>query len=120
MVCIGLIGKNMVFMKVEYDYYAGHLSIGDLVSTTSSGFEYCSKQHYYTNTDIEASILAFRIKEDSDDDEGSRYNGNYRYEFCIVAEVISVYDFEEDRRNEPLYTSDEADELEELEAEICF
>ena len=131
MVCIGLINENMLFKKVEYDYYAGKIKIGEFISTTTSAFEYCAKQHYFANTDVEASVLAFKIGEDySDYDDEGRYNGHYGYDFYIVAEIISIYDYEADRRNELLYVdesefdkleeSEELEELEELEAEIYF
>ena len=103
MVCIGLINENMLFKKVEYDYYAGKIRTSEFISTTTSAFEYCAKQHYFANTDVEASVLAFKIGEDYSDYEKGGYNGHYGYDFYIVAEVISTYDHEADRRNQPLY-----------------
>lgn len=122
MVCTGLTSQNMCFVSIEYDYYASTIKIGDFVSTTTSAFEYCSKQHYFRSTDVQASVLAFKIRENySDYDETSKYGGHYGYDFYIVSKVISTYDYGEDWRNEPLYTScdvDEDFEIDELDFDI--
>jgi hypothetical protein len=121
MICNGIINKNIRFLDVEYSQDGANAPVvGDMVSTTTSKFEYCSMSHQFMNCDSYAKIVVFPLKDDY-----SKYNmhlceygGAYGYNFYIVASVLSVVEDIEYVVSCDIQEFQE--ELEELEEAIFF